>query len=394
MRNISFKPSHPNVVISFLILLELCSNSAAQPPIVVRLTFEATYSIRTEELGVRRQQEFLECGNTSRQLRGSYGCEENAIGSGTVVEILQGQEKDRPPADVLENHRKKITFQSSVDGSNQEAFAIIPPNVDREKTYLVVSLHSWSSDLNQRSDLESLVFKRDWCYLFPNFRGPNQHPDACGSKLAQRDILDAVEHVLKEYSLESSRVFLTGTSGGGHMTMLMAGRYPDRWRAACAWVGISDLVSWHETHRGKRYGNMIEKSCGGSPTDSPLTQGEYYDRSPINFISGASELPIALFAGIHDGHRGSVPIRQSIDAFNVICNTNGDPLVSQSEINQLSNENGRLIQPLEGDEGYSQPLGRKYYLKRSSKSSQLLIFEGGHEGISSGTIDWFERWAK
>ena len=40
------------------------------------------------------------------------------------------------------------------------------------------------------------------------------------------------------------------------MTMLMAARYPERWKAASAWVGISDLISWHGRHRGSKYGNM------------------------------------------------------------------------------------------------------------------------------------------
>lgn len=394
MRPLSLKFSSHISVLSFFILIGWNLRGDAQ----TRISDVRSSSVQDAQLSLQtrspQSQELLYRGDPIQVLGGADRSGILPTVGETVAEISGGEERNQSSHELIEKYRKKITFKSTIDGSIQEAFTIIPPGIVPDETHLVVSLHSWSSDLNQRSDLESLVFRRGWCYLFPNFRGPNQHPDACGSKLAQQDILDALEQTLNQNGLSPSRVFLTGTSGGGHMTMLMAGLYPERWRAACAWVGISDLVAWHHTHRGKRYGNMIEKSCGGAPDQSPATECEYHDRSPVNFISGASALPIALFAGIHDGHRGSVPIRQSIDAFNVICNHNGDPVVSELEIQQLSVQNGRLNQPHEGDEGYSDSLRRKYYLKRSSKDAQLLIFEGGHEGISTGTVDWFEKSAE
>ena len=87
---------------------------------------------------------------------------------------------------------------------------------------------------------------------------------------------------------------------------------------------------------------MIEKCCGGPPGEIPGVDKQYKDRSPIHFIASANDLPIAFFAGIHDGHRGSVPIRHSLDAFNQICIRNGDPVISEKEIQELSSRNGRL----------------------------------------------------
>lgn len=291
----------------------------------------------------------------------------------------------------IERNRKKISFISSIDGTEQNAFLISPNRLTGEEAFLVVSLHSWSSDLNQRNELEKLVFERGWYYLFPDFRGPNQRPEACGSRIAQQDILDALDYALKQLSLSPSNVLLTGTSGGGHMTMLMAGLYPDRWRAACSWVGISDLVDWHQKHSGTRYGNMMEKSCGGSPGSSPMIDREYQNRSPIHFISAAKQIPMAFFAGVHDGHQGSVPISQSIRAFNAICVANGDSVVSESEIAELSAVNGRLLLPRLSDLGFDNAIQRDYYLLRRSGLAQLMIFEGGHEGIAAGTMDWFDR---
>lgn len=291
----------------------------------------------------------------------------------------------------LAMNRKQIQFKSTGDGSTQSAFLIVPPSKDgvQKSVPLVVSLHSWSADLNQRNDLEKLVFNRGWLYLFPNFRGANRTPQACASILAQQDILDAVSYVSDHYLVDQDRIYLTGTSGGGHMTMLMAARYPKRWRAASAWVGISDLVQWHALHRGTKYGNMIEQCCGGAPGDSAEVDAEYKARSPITHLADAREVPLDICAGIKDGHKGSVPIIHSINAFNAIAKARGDRLVTESEILQLSRP-GRLENALDHDEGFDSTFKRKYFLRRRSGQARLTIFDGGHEGIATATIAWFE----
>jgi poly(3-hydroxybutyrate) depolymerase len=288
--------------------------------------------------------------------------------------------------------RQRITFTSSADDSEQQAILILPEASAsiNQSVPLVVSLHSWSADLEQRNALERLVHERGWIYLFPNFRGVNQTPQACGSVLAQQDILDAVDWVKQHHNVDKQRVYLTGTSGGGHMTMLMAGRYPERWKAASAWVGISDLASWHQLHQGSKYGNMMEKCCGGKPSDSSETAAQYSARSPLTYLASAKGVAIDIAAGIHDGHTGSVPIRHSIDGFNEIAKANRTVTVTKSEIEQLSRRDGRLQSPRAGDTGFDESLGRDFYLRRHSDNARLTIFEGGHEGIAEATMAWFE----
>ena len=43
------------------------------------------------------------------------------------------------------------------------------------------------------------------------------------------------------------------------------------------------------------------------------------------------------------------------------------------------------------DEGYDAAIQRDFYLQRHSRNARVLIFEGGHEEIASGTIHWFEK---
>lgn len=291
--------------------------------------------------------------------------------------------------------RQRVMIRSTADESSQPSILILPssPNLDpaSNKVPMVVNLHSWSADLTQRTVLEWLVTEKGWVFLAPNFRGANSQPQACGSKLAQQDILDAVQWAIDHHNVDPQRVYLTGASGGGHMTMLMAARYPDVWRAASAWVGISDLVAWHEKHRGSRYGNMMEACCGGAPGDSNEVDRQYAQRSPLTYMSDAHKVAIDIAAGIHDGHTGSVPILHSIVAFNRIADANQTEAVSDEEIRALSLPSGRLAAPKPGDEGFDPSFGRQHYLRRHSGNARLTIFEGGHEGIATATMAWFDR---
>ncbi|MCB1020491.1 MAG: prolyl oligopeptidase family serine peptidase [Acidobacteria bacterium] len=284
------------------------------------------------------------------------------------------------------------------DGTEQPAFVMLPRGFEQDgpKVPLLVSLHSWSADYTQRrEDLEPLTMAEGWIYLFPNFRGRNDNPDACGSELAQQDILDAVEWAKKQYPVDASRIYLVGTSGGGHMTMLMAAKHPEVWAAASAWVGISDLTAWHAKHAEANYGAMLRACTGGAPGASAEVDAEYQKRSPLGWMAGAKDVPLDIEAGIKDGHEGSVPIRQSIDAFNVIAEAVGGAPVTEEEIQELSaSPEGRLANPQPSDQAEDTALGRKIYLRRTAGKARITIFEGGHEGIGLAAIDWVRRFRK
>lgn len=128
----------------------------------------------------------------------------------------------------LSVERNKVLIANTVDGTKQPSYVLLPDTFDPSGSPvpLLVSLHSWSGDLEQRNEpLETLANARGWICLLPNFRGRNDHPEACGSEIAQQDILDAVEWVKANYPVDRRRIYLTGSSGGGHMTMMMVGRH-------------------------------------------------------------------------------------------------------------------------------------------------------------------------
>src|SRR5690606_2644791 len=63
---------------------------------------------------------------------------------------------------------------------------------------LVVSLHTWSGDYRQKDTLIHFCIHRGFHYIHPNFRGPNQNPEAMGSDKVVSDIDDAIDYLLKK----------------------------------------------------------------------------------------------------------------------------------------------------------------------------------------------------
>ena len=293
--------------------------------------------------------------------------------------------------------RTKVSVSSSVDGSKQPAYVLLPDGFDPagEAVPLLVSLHTWSGNLEQRNEpLEKLADERGWVYLFPNFRGRNDNPAACGSEVAQQDILDAVAWAKEYYPIDTRRIYLTGVSGGGHMTMLMVGRHPDVWAAASAWVGISDLAAWHKKHAGTNYGDMMEAACGGAPGSSDAADEQYRKRSPLTYLHRAAKVPLDIAAGVHDGYSGSVPTRHSLEAFNVIAMAAKVKPISAAEIEQISRPDGRLAKPLASDQVEDAAFARAIHLRRTAGPARVTIFEGGHEGIATAAIEWLARHSK
>lgn len=284
---------------------------------------------------------------------------------------------------------------SELDGETQPILCWAPSEAKLQATPLFVFLHSWSSDYKQdNSKWFAECVKHRWIWLHPNFRGINQSPKACGSRFARQDILDAITLARKTWNVDSERIYMAGVSGGGHMSLLMAGHHPDSFSAVSSWVGPTDLAEWHRFHvkngKAQKYAQMIEASLGGSPGESADRDADYRDRSPVYHLHRTSDLPVSIWAGIEDGHSGSVPVSHSLRAFNAIARGHGTELIPEKTIDDLlAKRPVSLSQP--GDSHAARSLGRKAYLHRRSGVSEVTIFEGGHESIPLAAFDWLSK---
>ncbi len=313
----------------------------------------------------------------------------------TIVVILVAVDIARAAPKQPDLPLTEIRVRSTLDGSLQPSLVWVPPSARKEPRPLLVYLHSWSGNYKQNNSawLQEAA-RRDWIFLHPDFRGRNDHPQACGSRFARQDILDAIDYVAAHYRVDSSRIYLAGTSGGGHMAMLMAGYHPERFSAVSAWVGISDLADWHRFHtrngKPERYARMIEQCLGGPPGSSPEIDAEYKARSPLFHLHRVGELPVELCAGVRDGKTGSVPIQHTLKAFNVIAEAGKFATISPQEMDELWTA-GRLKRPQASDLADDPHWPRQILLRRFAGSARVTIFDGGHEGLPAAAVAWLEQ---
>ena len=296
---------------------------------------------------------------------------------------------------VLCGNAQEVHIVSSLDGSEQPAFYYAPRTI-KAPVPLLVALHTWSADYRQKfhKPMEAHCIKNGWAYIHPNFRGPNRNPQASGSEPAVQDILDAVAYAKKQTKVDENRILLVGTSGGGYMSLLMAGRAPDLWAGVSAWVPISDLSSWHAEckSKGHKYARDIELSCGGPPGKSKEVDEQYRQRSPLTHLPKAKGLVrMDINAGIFDGHKGSVPVSHSLHAFNTIAEKKDQ--VPQALIDELVQTakvpDSHAFSGKDPSYGIKKPLFR-----RMSAKARFTLFDGGHELVPTAALAWLAKQRK
>ena len=315
---------------------------------------------------------------------------------GTGVFPADSQSRAHRETGVTEN---VVELNASFDGARQMVRYL---RVQGKSRPLLVALHTWSYDYTQDvcEEYFTRCRERGWHCIFPDFRGANDKPEACGSEAALSDILDAVKWAVDEFDVDPRRIFLAGASGGGHMSLLAAGHAPSTWTAVSAWVPISDLARWYDEtkERGLGYTEHLEKSCGGPPGTSPRIDGEYRMRSPLTALWRAHIIPMDINAGIHDGHggtfggSGSVPVGQSIRAFNELVRAAGKSQDSlHDDIISFIEREERTPDGVPSESSFDSVYGREIPLRRTSGLTRLTVFEGGHEIIYDAAFEWFER---
>jgi len=304
------------------------------------------------------------------------------------VALAPGAVGAKEPAALVE-----VTIDSTYDGTPQPAVMFLPEKTDGPVP-LLVCLHSWSANYRQRGQVEAAraeCVKRGWAMIHPNFRGPNLRPEACASPAAKQDVLDAVEFIRKKMDVDPRRIYLVGSSGGGHMALVMAAHAPELWAGVSAWVPITDLAAWHaeSRRRGNRYAGMLERVCGGAPGDSPEVDEQYRMRSSLPFLAAAKGLAIDINAGIHDGHTGSVPVSHTLRAFGALAAANSQPEKQLTDGQIAAMVKDRRVPAELAGERVDEP-GRKHpvLFRREAGPARVTIFDGGHAGDVPTAIRW------
>lgn len=281
----------------------------------------------------------------------------------------------------------RVEIPSTVDANVQPAM-FYNTKSQRNKP-LIVSLHSWSGDYTQRDHLFPRVMELDWNYISPNFRGPNNTPEACGSPLVISDIEDAIDYALKNANVDKRQIHIIGGSGGAHATLLSYMNIRHKVNSFSAWNPITNLVDWYYESIGRQqiYADHI---FAATSSKDKLNLKEAISRSPV-FMDYPGNIRksarLFIYHGIHDGYTGSVPITHSLNFYNELIRKI-DPDVQQALISDKDIMDLLVKRCYPESISSNEMIGdRKVHYKKNYRNIQLLIFEGGHEMLHDVTLD-------
>lgn len=283
-----------------------------------------------------------------------------------------------------------VRFVSTGDGSEQPALWL-PPEAQRPAPLLVV-VHSWSLGYLQHTGIPFAAWAdaNGWAMIAPDFRGANVGPESTGSDLAVQDVVDAIDFAVGQGDVDEERVFVIGYSGGGMMSLLVAGRHPDRFAGAVSWVPVYDLVDWYDYVRvnlpDRAYTDQIVASCGGDPSVPGEAQQSCRHRSPSTHLGEAARagLPVYIGHGLSDG---TVPPAYAVRAFDQLAEP---PDRLGAEVADGLADDG-LPDNLQGSveaETYFEAGEPEVFLARASGPVTLVIFDGEHDMVYHPGLAW------
>ena len=282
-----------------------------------------------------------------------------------------------------------IRFTSTADGTEQPALWL-PPLVQTPAPLLVV-VHSWSLGYFQGSSMPYAAWAdlNGWAMIAPDFRGANLRPEATGSDLAVQDVIDAIDFAMAHGEIDENRVFVIGYSGGGMMSLLVAGRHPDRITGAVSWVPVYDLLDWYGYVRQNdvgSYGEQILASCGGDPTIPGEAQESCRHRSPSAHLEGAAQAGVPIYIG-HGLSDSTVPPDYAIRAFDQLVEPADrlGPDFSNSVREHVVPDS--VLGSVEA-ETYFQTGEPVVWFSRSSGPVTVVLFDGAHDMVYHPGLAW------
>lgn len=287
---------------------------------------------------------------------------------------------------------RDVRIRSTADGRRQPALWL-PSRREGPRPLLVV-LHSWSNGYKQHLGIPYARWaqRKGWTMIAPNFRGINDKPAAAGSDRAVQDVVDAIDYAIAEGDIDRERVFVIGFSGGGMMSLLMAGRHPDRIAGAVAWVPVHDLRLWHRYNASfippRDYARHIERFSGGDPSRSERAREKAGRRSPSTYLDRARRAGVPIYIG-HGVDDTLVLPTHAARAFNQLADPE-DRIGERSMRRLAANELPAHLREREaatyfdgGDPGVR--------FSRRSGAVTLVLFEGEHDMVFNPGLEWMTR---
>jgi len=300
-----------------------------------------------------------------------------AFSFGYTQEIIKWDDKTK---DNWPKETRIIDIPSTMDQSVQKCYIY---ESKKNRMPLIISLHTWGGNYEQRDPLLKYCIAADVNYIHPDFRGPNNNPNAAGSPLVVQDIDDVIQWAIDSMDINIDDIHIIGVSGGGFATVLSYMKTKHTIKSFHAFVGIYNLEDWYyeSLARKNNYAKDILAITGS--IDNKPNPLEVQKRSPLLMktpISQRKKSKLHLYAGLHDGYTGSVPISHSLEMYNKVLK-DFNPHDKKSAI---SEKDSYLLLKRRSLPNYNVQknafLGRDIIYHNHYKDLiELIIFDGGHE---------------
>jgi dipeptidyl aminopeptidase/acylaminoacyl peptidase len=210
-----------------------------------------------------------------------------------------------------------LAVTSSFDKKPIDAWLVTPPNFDPSRKYpLILEIHGgpFAAYGPVFSTDDQLYAAAGYMVVYANPRGSTSYGDAFANAIDKNypshdydDLMSAVDAAIARGSVDPSRLYVTGGSGGGALTAWIVGK-TDRFKAAAAQKPVINWASEVLTTDG--YNFMALAWFGKMPWEDP--QG-YWARSPLSLV-GNVRTPTLVIVGEEDHRTPPSEAEQFFDA--------------------------------------------------------------------------------
>ncbi len=194
------------------------ANAASQKPELIRALAAVDYHLSIPELV------------SAGQITGSRDFRRETL---TAASYLNQIEKGESPLRMTKGDFR-WAYRSDIDNSLQPYRIFVPSKYDTTKpTPLVVALHGMGGDENSYFvAYDNGIIKREAearGYLVVCPKGRGNASMYAGD--AEKDVLDVIAAMRRDYNVDADRIYLTGHSMGGYGTWSIAPKYPELFAA-------------------------------------------------------------------------------------------------------------------------------------------------------------------
>lgn len=225
-----------------------------------------------------------------------------------------------PQLDAVKLGKQEVTKWAAKDGTPLEGVVTYPVDYRAGTRYpLVVMPHGGPEGVsvltwNTRGTYPAQVFANAGYFVFePNYRGSSgrgsafakaDHKDLGGKEF--QDVLDGIDHLVKEGLVDGGRVGMGGWSYGGYFSALAATRDSSRFKAAMVGAAITNWISFQGTTEIEQENELVHWNL--SPWDEIDLA---WSRSPMAHLGSAKTATLV----VHGMADSRVPPQQAKELY-------------------------------------------------------------------------------